>query len=232
MKNRKIKELCAITAFAMFLSVNVKVEDAHVKRVVKQLSETAEIGADAFVEPIEMEHEVDVARNPEAELVTAAAPKTVTAEIDVPYYPEYKGFKSFESCENLTAYVPGALQELAYTDENGFRRINDRYMVAVGTYFSTTMGQEFDLVLENGTIIECVVSDQKDDRHTDSMNAFTVESKCCSEFAVDPHVLLPHILQSGDVSDLCPEWQSPVVKMIFYEDVIETDFGKEIETEE
>ena len=45
------------------------------------------------------------------------------------------------------------LQSLCQTNEVGLRVYDGRFTIAVGTYFNTAIGQYFDLVLENGTVI-------------------------------------------------------------------------------
>ena len=50
-----------------------------------------------------------------------------------------------------------------WTDEEGFRRIEDKFMVAVGTFYSKEVGQELIIELDNGTTFEAIVSDIKDD---------------------------------------------------------------------
>ena len=51
--------------------------------------------------------------------------------------------------------------KIQYTDSEGFRRIDDRYCVAIGTAFGVKSGQLFDVTLENGTTIKCIVGDIK-----------------------------------------------------------------------
>lgn len=107
------------------------------------------------------------------------------------------------------------LQQNAYTDEQGFRKIGNRYLVAIGTAFNTEIGQEFDAELENGTIIECIVGDIKSDKDTDKTNVFTAQG-CCLEFIVDTKVLNSEVKKMGDCSYLCEEWDSPCFQYKIY----------------
>lgn len=99
-------------------------------------------------------------------------------------------------------------KEYAYTGEYGIRQVNGRFCVAVGTGVTDKMGQYIDVVLENGTIIHCIVCDQKADQHTMADRITTAHNKCVCEFYLD--TVLPAIKECGDVSKACPEWQSPV----------------------
>ena len=108
----------------------------------------------------------------------------------------------------------------AYTNDDGIRMINGRYCIAVGTAFGTRIGQYIDLVLENGTVIHCIMGDTKSDEHTDSEHVFTVASGCCSEFIVETEKL-NGVAKSGDVSNAHPEWKSAVSKVMVYNKFVE-----------
>lgn len=136
--------------------------------------------------------------------------------------PEYSGFKSFMSYKTFGKRSNQyKLQQLAVTDENGFRRVNDYYVVAVGSFFNARVGQRIDLILENEEVIKCVVGDEKADKDTDISNIFS-RNNCMSEFVVDLKSLEDTVKNRGDVSFFPnEEWDSPVVKVIVYEEDLE-----------
>lgn len=138
---------------------------------------------------------------------------------ELPEYRGYRGFKSYEPYRAITSRdtPQWKIRMAAKTDEYGLRRINGRICVALGSYFGTKVGQYFDLVLENGTVIRCIMGDEKADRHTDDRyHIYTVHSACCSEFLVDPGILRDYIGSSGDVSKLFRKWRSPVKAVRVY----------------
>lgn len=112
------------------------------------------------------------------------------------------------------------LQQIAYTGKYGIRMVDDRYCVALGSHFGCEIGQYFDLILANGTVIPCIMSDQKDNRHTDSANIITVDTNCLSEFIVSKSNLNSDAKRDGDISSCCKEWKSHVVKIRVYEKVV------------
>ena len=130
---------------------------------------------------------------------------------------KYNGKKTYERYGKITAFTAGDLQDVATTDENGFRKLDDRYMVAIGSAFGTEIGQYFDLVLENGTVIPCIMGDQKADEDTDSTCVFTSASACATEFIVDTKKISKDIKHAGDVSKLDSSWDSKVVQIIVYD---------------
>lgn len=128
--------------------------------------------------------------------------------------------------KNFKSYMPHTLfsqnslqykiQEMSRTDNDGLRVVDERYCVAIGSYFGTEIGQYFDLVLENGTTIPCVMADVKADVHTDSLNIATTANGCVSEFIVSLDNLKKIVKKAGNISILKKEWNSPVVSIRTY----------------
>ena len=156
------------------------------------------------------------------------------------YFGTYKSIKikshGFKSYTRYTAITrKSSLQyklqhDYAYTGTYGIRQVNGRFCIAVGTGVTKKMGQYVDVVLENGTVIPCIVCDQKADQHTKSDRITTAHNKCVCEFYLD--TVLPEIKECGDASKACPEWQSPVCEFRVYDvnvfelpkDVIQRNF--------
>lgn len=133
--------------------------------------------------------------------------------------PEYSGFKSympFTALTNVNSLQYLLQTQYAYTGNYGIRQVNERYCVALGSYFNTEIGQYFDLILENGTVIPCIMSDAKADKDTDSNNIFSVNN-CCSEFIIDYNALDYNIRIMGNCSNACEEWNSPVKYIKVYD---------------
>ena len=135
--------------------------------------------------------------------------------------PATEGFKSYMDYRTITDKTSTQYKlqnEYAYTDkESGIRMVGDRYCIALGSYFTTDIGQYVDLILDNGTIIPCILADQKDDKHTDDMNAVTVDSDCISEFIVDSNVLPDMVRLYGDVSRYDESWEARVTQVQVYD---------------
>ena len=65
------------------------------------------------------------------------------------------------------------LQQFAWTDEDGFRRIGDDYIVAMGTYYAKNVGDRFKITLDTDNEITVIIGDIKQDIHTDYFNQYT-----------------------------------------------------------
>lgn len=144
--------------------------------------------------------------------------KCAYKEFDVPSNSGFKSFMDYR-CITATGSTQYQLQHsVAYTGNYGIRQIDGRYCVAIGSYFTTEIGTYFDLVLENGTIIPCVLGDAKADQDTDSSNIITEHNGCLSEFIVDTPSLYSEAKRMGNVSYCDENWNSPVAKIRVYEE--------------
>ena len=141
-------------------------------------------------------------------------------EYNVKYAPMTSGKKSWMPYTALTSRSSNQyrLQQMCSTGNYGIRTYNGRYCVALGSYYTDTIGQYFDLVLANGTVIPCVLGDQKADVHTDTANQVTVHNGCMSEFIVDTSSLDSDAKRDGDISSCTDEWDSRVVEIRIYDE--------------
>ena len=122
-------------------------------------------------------------------------------------------FKSYTYYALLNkSSVQWKLQELAYTDENGLRKIGNYYLAAMGSYYSTTIGDMFRLTTDTGAVFDIILCDAKDDRHTDAHHMYTKSNNCMVEFYVDTTVLNRTIKRMGSIGVL-PEFSGSIVKV-------------------
>lgn len=118
----------------------------------------------------------------------------------------YEGFdSSFKAymdyrCITDTGSVQYEMQQQAYTDSRGFRRIGDDYCVALGTGFTYGCGERFVIYLDSGYSFGAVVSDVKSDSHTDPTNCYVPRgdnSGNVVEFIIDSDCADNSMLSSG-----------------------------------
>ena len=120
-------------------------------------------------------------------------------------YESPKGsFKSFLPWQRIT-YQPSMQWKLqnwaAYTDWNtGLREIDGRVCVALGSYYNAPIGAYVDLIMENGSVIKCIMADQKADEHTDPTHRWHSTDGSVGEFLVDKDALPEIVRQMGDIS--------------------------------
>lgn len=112
----------------------------------------------------------------------------------------FKAYMDYR-CITDTSSIQYELQQQAYTDERGFRRIGDDYCVALGTGITGGCGERFLISLDSGYSFTAVVSDVKSDEHTDATNCYVPRgdnSGNVVEFIIDTDYAESNMLSSGN----------------------------------
>lgn len=121
---------------------------------------------------------------------------------EVPNVPDFKSWTNYVKCVSRSSAQWEFLNsEGTWTDENGFRRKDNDYMVAMGSYYTQTLGDRFRITTVDGNEFTVVICDWKSDRHTDSKHQYTVANNCVIEFYVDDN-LSSKVRQSGSASSI------------------------------
>lgn len=118
--------------------------------------------------------------------------------------PVNNGFKSYMDRETITDRNSAqyAFLQNAYLNENGLWMSDERYCAALGSYYTTDIGTYFDLVMDNGSIIPCVLAECKSDYDTDSLTHRQNPNGSISEFVVDTPSLPSSVTIAGSISAL------------------------------
>lgn len=113
------------------------------------------------------------------------------------------------------------LQNQCYTDQLGLRRFGVDYCVAVGSYYSTDIGDRFQVTLDTGFTFTVIVSDTKADYDTDEQHMYTPcvnyngeESANLLEFIVDVESVSKEMYAYGSV-DYYPHLKGSIVNMFY-----------------
>lgn len=116
---------------------------------------------------------------------------------------EASSFKSYMDYRALTdtSSTQYEMQQDAYTDSNGLRKIGKHFCVAMGTYYGK-LGDILHIETDEGATWTVILSDIKSDVHTDSTHRYTTANNCMMEFIVDTNAMNYEIKQSGTVNAL------------------------------
>lgn len=122
-------------------------------------------------------------------------------ELELPEEADGK-FKTYMDYRRITDKTSKQwkLQEQAWTEGRGFRKIGEHFLVAVGTFYADEVGKELLIEFEDGQQIKAIVGDIKQDRHTDPTNRYVPINGNIVEFIVDVEKLDPEVIRRGDVS--------------------------------
>ena len=116
-------------------------------------------------------------------------------------FKSYMDYRVFDE-----RWTPYKLQQKAHTDERGFRRIGDYYMVAIGTGWGIEVGEKMLVVLSDGSSFKAIMGDTKSDAHTDPETHKVTVKPCPDgsvvEFIVDKDKIKKHIGNTGNIATL------------------------------
>lgn len=127
--------------------------------------------------------------------------------------PPGHSFKSYTNYRLLNSNTPqGRLQTLAYSDENGLRKVGEYYCVALGSYYGTTIGDCYIVTLSSGNSFKMTLCDVKADIHTDINNQYTLANSCITEFYVDYSCFNYYAKSAGNISVL-PGFDGSIIKI-------------------
>ena len=106
-----------------------------------------------------------------------------------------------------------------YTDdETGIRMVDGFYCIALGSYYGTKIGTRYRITLQDGEELKelnCILCDQKADRHTDVNHQYAVQNKDIMEFYIEKSKLPRGIM--GDYGHL-EQFRGDIVKIEQYPD--------------
>lgn len=200
-KLRKIRAIEYINYTLLLFTGMVMLITAAVCAINLQASIDAERTAametvEPTYEPVIIVHDVVEIEDLEPEEV--GVPLAMLKVYDVPTADT--GFKAWMSYKSITSKtsMQWQLQQDAWTDEQGFRRYGDYYMVAMGTYYADQCGKLFHITLDSGHEFDAIIGDIKDDRHTDALHQH--RNGNVVEFIVDTEAINQNCRRMGDMS--------------------------------
>ena len=104
-------------------------------------------------------------------------------------------------------------QDWIYTDSDGFLRAigekdlgisDDYYVIALGSYYGTAIGNKYKITLNTGKVFYGILGDNKSDRHTDKTHRYTLGHNDVVEFIVNKSKLNKFVKKMGNVNVYMP----------------------------
>lgn len=106
--------------------------------------------------------------------------------------------KTYMDYRCINAGIQADLQSGAWTDDKGFRRYGDDYMVALGSYYGI-VGDRFEVTLSSGKVFTVIKGDAKSDKDTDALHMH--RNGNVIEFIVDSARIESASKTSGNMSN-------------------------------
>lgn len=144
---------------------------------------------------------------PSPTLAPTSSPTPTPTSEPTPTLEAITGQTEFKSYERYTAITRKTsdqykLQQVAYTGDYGIRMVEGRYCVALGSRWSTTIGEKLDVIMQDGTIIPVILGDCKQDRHTDPTNTWGLDNGDILEFIVDENEIPATVRICGSFNEI------------------------------
>lgn len=105
------------------------------------------------------------------------------------------------------------IHKWGWTDSEGFMRCNgerdlgitdDYYLIALGSYYGTTIGTKYRITLDTGNVFYGVLAECKANIHTNSTNQYVVSNKSIIEFVVEEKLLNGQVKYDGTANVYMP----------------------------
>lgn len=141
----------------------------------------------------------------ETPTVTTAIEPTATPTLAGMFIPsQATAFKTYMDYRAITDKTSEQwkLQQIAETNDLGFRTCDGCYLVAVGSFYSSNrIGKRLVITFDTGNSIQVIVGDVKRDEHVIN-GQYHEDNGNILEFIIDKEVMAKKVLDSGDVSSL------------------------------
>ena len=134
--------------------------------------------------------------------------------LDVPNInSSFKTWMSYKAVTNKQSPQYKFIDTYGWSDAEGFMRANgepdlgikqDYYMIALGSYYGTTIGTKYRITLDTGRVFYGVLSECKADIHTNSTNQYITHNNNIVEFIIDKTKLNGLVKEMGSANVYMP----------------------------
>ena len=142
--------------------------------------------------------------------------------LDVPDIDSsFKSWMSYKAVTNTKSDQYKFINTYGYADSDGFMRCakdddfgveQDYYLIALGSYYGTTIGTKYKITLDTGKVFYGVLGDCKADVHTNSTNQYVPINGNVVEFIVDTTILNSKVKRLGS-ANCCEQLNGRVTKI-------------------
>lgn len=116
--------------------------------------------------------------------------------------PPNNSFKSYMDADTITSRNTDQYKlkaKYVLDPQTGIWTVDERYCIAVGSYYTQSIGTYIDVVMENGSILHCILGECKRNRDTDCTNRQNPNGSVV-EFIVNTSSTPSMVRKMGDCS--------------------------------
>ena len=121
----------------------------------------------------------------------------------------FKTWMSYKAVTKKNSPQYKFIHTWGWVDSEGFMRCSgerglgidqDYYLIALGSYYGTTIGTKYRITLDTGKVFYGALADCKADLHTDSGNQYVPKNGNMVEFLVDTSILNKDVKRMGSAN--------------------------------
>lgn len=154
--------------------------------------------------------------------ITSHASSVTYQPLSVPsIQSSFKTWMSFRAITNQNSPQYKLIRAWGWSDANGFMRVNgerdigindDYYIIALGSYYGTTIGTKYRITTNTGSVFYGILGDCKANRDTDSTHRYCPINNNIVEFIVDTLKLNKDVKKMGS-ANVYPPLSGSIVKI-------------------
>ena len=142
--------------------------------------------------------------------------QSIGTEKDV---PSNNSFKSYMDADTITSRNTDQYKlkdKYVIDEQTGIWTVDERYCIAVGSYYTQSIGTYIDVVMENGSTLHCILGECKRNRDTDYTNRQNPNGSVV-EFIVNTSSMPSMARKMGNCSYACEEMKGEIESIIVYD---------------
>ena len=133
--------------------------------------------------------------------------------------PPNNSFKSYMDADTITSRNTDQYKlkaKYVIDEQTGIWTVDERYCIAVGSYYTQSIGTYIDVVMENGSTLHCILGECKRNRDTDYTNRQNPNGSVV-EFIVNISSMPSMVRKMGNCSYACEEMKGEIKSIIVYD---------------
>ena len=133
--------------------------------------------------------------------------------------PQNNSFKSYMDADTITSRNTDQYKlkaKYVIDEQTGIWTVDERYCIAVGSYYTQSIGTYIDVVMENGSTLHCILGECKRNRDTDYTNRQNPNGSVV-EFIVNTSSMPSMVRKMGNCSYACEEMKGEIKSIIVYD---------------
>ena len=142
--------------------------------------------------------------------------QSIGIEKDVPPNNSFKSYMDADisTSRNTDQYKLKA--KYIIDEQTGIWTVDERYCIAVGSYYTQSIGTYIDVVMENGNVLHCILGECKRNCDTDYTNRQNNNGSVV-EFIVNTSSTPSMVRKMGNCSYACEEMKGEIKSIIVYD---------------